>query len=96
MPQGLQVFNANSVLMLDITDRLTRILGSMIVTSPGSMSVPQFASGTPWCASFPLNDGYGYKELKAIISGNVLTWDYDPASNPQSPPTGAYILYGVY
>lgn len=105
MAFGFQVFDPQGRLIVDITDRLTRIIGQVYTgDQPGSIQVPGWASyGTPWVfvlqrpnASFtPLN---GTRFVRPTISGDTLSWDFEPNSPsynhwPRIPGT---IQYGVY
>lgn len=49
MPQGLQIFNAQGGTVLDLTDRLTRIIGAVSTgMSNGSTTDAELSTGTPW------------------------------------------------
>lgn len=84
MPAGLEVFDGAGALRLSLTDRLTRVLGSIPASSAaGSIAVPGFALGTPFWFLLEQTDIYG---PEITISGTTLTW----AKNAST------ILYGVY
>lgn len=92
MPQGLQIFNAAGALQLEITDRITRILGNTgPVTGSGSVTDSGFSTGTAWwtvvpVASIdPLQDSFNVS-----VAGNVLSW------SGGVPGREYIILYGVY
>lgn len=99
MPQGLQVFTSGGQLILDVTDRLTRIIGQVSTgTTPGSISVPNWTSfGTPWVFIQQRNTATGInarRTCRATISGNTLSWTFEGLSEWQAEP--AVIQYGVY
>lgn len=59
--QGLQVFDSNGSCILDVTDRLTRVLGEFETgTSDGSISDSNLASGQPWYIIQNTSNGRGY------------------------------------
>lgn len=100
MPQGLQAWDASSVLTVDITDRLTRIIGSVRVTAPGSMTVAEFSQGTPFVIALPersvLANGIqpNGNALRATVSGTTLSWNSAGGGATVYVPTN--ILFGVY
>jgi len=81
MAQGIQLWDASGTLKFDITTRIGKVLGSSVVTSSGSSSVPKFADGTGFVFApatsatdaFPNNFDHG-TEGYASISGTTLTW----------------------
>lgn len=64
--QGLQVFDEQGVVTLDVTDRITKILGEVIIPKEveqdtGSVVDPELALGTPFffcVGNEALKDGY--------------------------------------
>lgn len=92
MPQGLEVYDANGVLVIGITDRLQRVLGSVYTgTGAGSLTVPGFASGVPFY--FVRRDGNldsinTLQPKNVTVQGNTLSWSADGQA--------LTILYGVY
>lgn len=97
MPQGLQCFNASGSLVLDVTDRLTRILGEFTAGgSDGSLSDANLSTGSPWYVL--KNDNANQFNLitdspiAITLSSSGISWTY-----------GAYglrksftYIYGVY
>lgn len=97
MPQGFQCWDASGNLLIDLPTRLTRVLGSTIITagSTGNITDANFASGTIWWM---------------VIAGTSVIGAYapnmtaDPANNriTYSPKTGGIaaadtrVIYGVY
>lgn len=100
MPQGLQCFDANGNLILDVTDRLTRILGEVNTgTTSGSMVDNNFLSGSPfYLVQTTLTD---FKRtavpISVSISGNTLSWSFVHSYRGASYQLVPYIIvYGVY
>ncbi|NIF28323.1 hypothetical protein F3J44_18300 [Pantoea sp. Tr-811] len=100
MPQGLQVWDAQGRLILDVTDRLSRILGQVATGSAaGAIAVPEFAAGygTPWAFVQQRNasaNQFGKRCARVTISGTTLSWDFPGLSSWEILP--AVIQYGVY
>lgn len=85
--------------VLNVSDRLTRILGQVSTGGTnGSLSVPAFSQGTPFAfpvimnPSDPAAIGAG---LLVTISGTTLSWTYTSPSSI-APATSAIIYYGLY
>lgn len=95
MPVGLQCWDVNGNLTLDVTDRLTRVLGTVETgTSSGSVTDANLANGTPW---FVMRDTSDYEMLSeancsVVISGNAVTWTFVGSGTK----TNKKIIYGVY
>lgn len=100
MAQGLQVFNAQGVVVLDITDRLTRIIGQVYTgTTPGAIGVPEFAQGfgSPWAFVQQRNasaNQFGRRCARVYINGTTLSWDFPGLNSWEILP--AVIQYGVF
>lgn len=95
MPQGLQCWDSNGNMTLDVTDRLTRLLGTAETgVSNGSISDENLSAGTPW---FVLRDTSDYEMLteatcSVTISGNTISWVFSSTGTK----TNKKIVYGVY
>lgn len=92
MPQGLQVWDSAGNLTLDVTNRLTKIIGRIITTPNGSgaVTVPSDIGGSVWFSCQP-----NYKRIlsqpyppNVTISDRTITW-----SGGQQ---AIVIEYGVY
>ncbi len=92
MPQGLQVWDENGVLTVDITNRLVKIVGRINTVSnvSGSLTVPSELGGEVWFACQPT-----YKRILSIarpptatVSGRTISWT--------SAPQAIIIEYGIY
>lgn len=103
MPQGLQCWDASGNLTVDITTRLTRVLGSQTIASGASGTITHagFSTGTIWFLLFAgSSTATGYCPVITVnntthqITYAPLTYqnsDGDPVSAP-----AVTIVYGVY
>jgi hypothetical protein len=102
MAFGFQVFNPQGQVIVDITDRLTRIVGAVGTgTSPGSIQVAEWNGqyGTPWLFVQQRNQSanqFGKRAVSATISGTTLSWTFEPSAFPQWEAIPAIIQFGVY
>ncbi|MCE7762958.1 hypothetical protein GQL56_09925 [Pseudomonas putida] len=85
-------------MMVDITDRLTRIIGQVSSgSSPGSIQVAAFGTyGTPWAFVQQRNasaDQFGKRTVRVTISGTMLSWDFPGLTSWDILP--GTIIYGV-
>nr|DAT59753.1 MAG TPA: hypothetical protein [Caudoviricetes sp.] len=92
MAQGLQVFDDNGICILDVTDRLCRLLGSRSTgTAQGSFTI----SGLNGNKLFAFLVGTK-TPCDLSISGSTISWRYaDFALAANMPPNGV-IIYGSY
>lgn len=95
VPQGLQVFDRGGNIVLDITDRLSRVLGSVNTGAvAGSTSNAALSSGTPWHMNTNA-DGtiMGTSDAQCVVSfsGTTMSWSYGAGT-----AKNVDILYGVY
>jgi hypothetical protein len=89
--QGLQVYDASSNLILDVTDSLGTVLGTVSTgTTSGSVTDANFANGTPFWAHLPLATNYLSLPPDITFSGTTLTWTFTGGG------TSSTIIYGVY
>ena len=96
MPQGLQIWDENGVLTLDVTSRLSILLGFINTNKvSGSLVVEAFNRGTPFFFANLLENTLspGGTAPRVYTSGNTLYWVYDGASTNNF---NARIFYGVY
>lgn len=76
MTQGLQCFDNTGALVLDVTDRLTRILGEFTTTTTnGSITDANLTSGTPWFYKISADNPFN-AICTIIISGQTISWTY--------------------
>ena len=80
---GLEVYRADTTTQMSLTDRLTRVSGTVIISAAGSVTVDN-TYGTPWGVLIP-NGGYG-NYAPPTISGGTISWTR----------TSGILVYGVY
>lgn len=93
MPQGMQIWNAAGVLVLDLADKVSRLSGTVNIPagSTGSVNVPNASQGSIWYAVL-VNGGSQYFPI-VTISGSTISWS---PSTLLTPAVAAVMLYGVY
>ena len=94
MAQGLQCFDNNGNKVLDVTDRLTRVLGTFDTgTSNGSISDTNLANGIPWYITQNSAEAkwYGKAPFSVNISSNNISWTFGDGTI-----VSRKIIYGVY
>lgn len=100
MAFGMQIFDPSGILKVDISDRLLRFLGTIIVgpgPASGSVTDDGFLTGTPfWFSTMHSANsssfwpGEGLLPADVSFSGNLMSW-----SLVNGRPT-TRIQYGVY
>lgn len=110
MPAGLQCWDANNNLIIDIDTNIAKYLGTLQIgtsytgsAQSGSITVPQFGqySNTPYF--FRIDGVISTMDYEAVItiSGNQINWQYPRASAPVNPNGGWYnrpnqtLIYGL-
>lgn len=104
MPQGLEVYNASGQVILSITDRTARFIGSFLTggNETGSVTVPGLAGyADPISFSVSTNGNagvYGGPEITFVKSGGLTTGVVNYAFNhfksgPQAPTPNANARY---
>jgi hypothetical protein len=78
VPQGLQIWDATSNLILDTTSRIPKLLGSTTVSTNGNLNNSDFSTGTPYALVLPITEGVGeiHTLPEVTFSGNTMTWTY--------------------
>lgn len=98
MPEGLQVFSSSENLIVDLSDRVLRFLGTYIIApgASGTITNDGFLTGTPFCfctmhsnSSTALWPGESLFPPAISVSGNVLTYASAVAASTR-------LQYGVY
>lgn len=91
--QGLQVFDASGVIVLDVTDRLTRVLGSFYTgTANGSIVDNNLSTGIPWYFMRDVvDDTYLTSSLFVLFTSSGLSWAFE-----NEPTRNTFVTYGVY
>ena len=95
MAQGLQVFDGNGKLSLNVNDRITKIVGTVHISENGSITNEQLNQGTIWyypCKfSRPASTGFiTFPEI--TIEGTTIKWTY-PSTVKRVEMD---LIYGVY
>lgn len=97
MPQGLQVFNASGNCILDVTDRLTMVLGEFDTgLINGSITNDMLLNGEVWHNVSVYAQGYfnppAYRCLKITVVGNTLSWEH---KTNRIAKANYHVVYGV-
>lgn len=93
VPQGLQVFDQNGSISLDVTDRLTQVVQIVDTYSlTGSVYIPTTGDQKVWAIYEMLSGGTINSGLGVVltISGNTVYWEQDRSGSglggtPQNP-----------
>lgn len=98
---GMRVRDRNTgQITVDLTDRLTRMIGVVSSGSgPGSIVVPGFSNGDGWACVMEVptpNNNLSNQWIYPLvsISGNTLSWSFSGPSGAVNVPCN--IIYGVY
>lgn len=102
MPQGLQVFDENGNVVVNVTDRLVKYLGVVQINGTnGSITNDELSDGDLWY--YPLNIKTPpptpsihteYHMPTITKNGKNILWDY--GSYPADKRLSMVLLYGVY
>lgn len=100
---GLQCWDASGNMRVDITSRLSRIVGSVGidgVAASGAFTDPNLANGAPWLSFQPTNV-WGYVNMDVSrpnfsVSGNTISWFYSPGAGQYNQRIIGQLFYGVY
>jgi hypothetical protein len=94
MGLGMQVFDAAGNLAIDVTTRLSRVIGSTTIAagSTGSIAVPNTTQGAIWFAIYG-NGGNRYSPVMSV-SGGVISWS--PRTGFPGGAVDVTMLYGLY
>lgn len=96
MPQGLQVWDANGVLTLDITTRLTRLVGSITTgVVDGSYTIP-FETGSPFIVVMDNSQIYTRRGPGVWLEGYIIRWAFSTSPRAPTPRVSYTIKYGYY
>lgn len=102
MAAGLQCFDASGNLVVDITSRLPRFVGSAPVGPPNTTSVSdsRLAAGTVWYAFQP-SQIWGFINMDVSrpifsVSGTTISWVYSAGAGTHNMQIPGTLFYGVY
>lgn len=93
---GLQVWDAAGNLIVDVTDRLQRKLGEVVIAAGATGSVT-VAGGTPWyyVAKNGSSAGTAAEYAPTLsVSGNTISWGPNAVQGLGAVPVT--LVYGVY
>lgn len=96
VPQGLQVFNEQGQLVVDLSSRLTRIIGTRDISGFNGEGGVIGVNVTPGKSLFAYTVGSVYAACK--VEGNLIYYAYDRDSeiwDNKTAPT-VYVVYGEY
>ena len=97
--QGLQCFDSDGNITLDVTDRLTRVLGEFDTgTLDGTLTDDNLLDGSPWFYCYPSDANMGAFRIpcKIVFQGNKITWTFEGARRGQDTRFNTRVIYGVY
>lgn len=98
MAHGLRTWDDAGNLMIDITTRLSRILGVVALPRNGSLINAGLLTGTGFAVQLSSAATEEYSiVLNFTFSGSTLSWvDHDNLYNSTDYPATIALLYGVY
>lgn len=96
VPQGIQVFDQNGSISLEVTDRLTQVV--QIVDTydlTGSVYIPTTGDQKVWAIYEMLSGGTSTSGLGVVltINGNTVYWEQDRSGSGKggTPPNPSHI-----
>ncbi|URL59630.1 hypothetical protein IM816_05905 [Luteibacter flocculans] len=91
---GIQVFDAAGNLQIDVTTRLSRVIGTTVIPagSSGAIAVPNAGQGAIWYAIYTTN-GNRYTPVISVDNG-VISWV--PRGGFPGGPVDTTMIYGLY
>ncbi|WP_250451215.1 hypothetical protein [Caballeronia sp. ATUFL_M2_KS44] len=103
MPVGMQIWDAQGRLVVDLTTRLARIVGSAVIDGkPNQVSSPFLAQGDIFVAFQPANlwnfiDMDVSRPIFTIPGrgGTTISWTYSPGFGSHNMPIVGSMFYGV-
>lgn len=94
MPHGLRTWDASGNMVIDVSTRLTSIIGVASVTSSnGSVTNADFARGTPFWYFTNIPAGIATPDVS--FSGTTLSWTWN-ANTTFFPRGNMNLVYGTY
>jgi hypothetical protein len=89
---GCRVRDDAGNIILDLTDRLGRVLGVVTITSSGgSVTNAGFLDGSPFWVYLKDTNGNFSNQPTISVAGDTLSWSW-----PSGGGSDGRILYGVY
>lgn len=97
MQQGMQVFDANGKIVIDLTSRLTRIVGMIRATSTdGQLAITPPAGTVPFAVVLPDFVGGNGLPPDILIENGILYWKFYGNRWPKFAKVPSTIFYGYY
>ena len=95
MGLGMQVFDASGNIMIDVTTRLSRVIGTVAIpaASTSSLAVPNTMQGTIWYSIYGGGNGNRYSPV-ITVSGGVISWS--PRGGFPGGAVDVTMVYGLY
>lgn len=98
MAQGMQVFDANGKIRVDVTSRLQKYLGKVKIDASqttGSIKNPELANGDLWYFFLTATPNFTAKDTPRSVptvtkSGDTLSWKFSNGA------ISCVLVYGVY
>ncbi|WP_438391069.1 hypothetical protein [Caballeronia sp. DA-9] len=101
MAAGIQCWDASGNLVIDITGRLQRIIGSAsLAGGNGSVTDARLAGGTIWFAFQP-SQIWGFQNMDVSrpifsVAGTTISWTYSGGATTQNIQIQGIMFYGIY
>lgn len=90
---GLQIWDANGVLVFDTNDRVTKVHGRISISASGSAPFTLLRGNNPFYIFMPTSwDMVNFSPPNIGVSNDTITWTY-PAG--RSPLPGI-LLFGMF
>lgn len=91
MPQGLQIFDADGIIIFDTNVKAGRVLGTATVaaSTAGSVSNAGLTTGTPFWIYQASTTAFFAQAPTITVSGSTLSWAADSQR-------AGLIVYGVF
>lgn len=97
MAFGIVIYDSSGQVMVNVADRLARILGSVNVgTTNGSINVPEFSLGIPFYFLRANGPQQGTFPPTITFSGTTLSWSQPSGYNSGWDKTPGTLFYGIY
>lgn len=100
MPAGMQCWDEQGRLTVDLTTRLARVLGTRYIDgTAGSLMDENLTQGEAFAVFQP--EGLFYHisgdapRPMIVISGNTILWSYSAAASSHHTPVKGTMFYGV-
>ena len=99
MAQGLQIFDENGNLQIDVSTQLTKILGEFVIRAKdgdGEKVDERLTIGTPFVCVSSTNAYGNFTTANVEISGTQIKWNWARPDRNGYATDEAKIMYGVF